>query len=138
MSFNVRDTLAKLTRALPNGAATVYATPGIDTGKVTSSGKQLADVEYILSAPALVTGDLGDGATMKYSILMDDVDPIDASSTALYTDILTQTGAGGAGAAAATVRFRLPSDAKRIIGFKAVNSAAGDASDKSATLEVLF
>lgn len=138
MSFNLRDMLAKLTVALPNGAATVYATPGIDTGKVTSFGQQLANMEFLLSAPALVVGDLGDAATMKYSIVTDTVDPIDGSSVALYTDILTQTGAGGAGAAAATVRFKLPTNASRIIGLKVVNSGAGDASDKSATLEVLF
>jgi hypothetical protein len=74
---------------------------------------------------------------MKYSILMDSVNPIDGSSTVLYLDLITQTGAGGAGAAGATKRFKLPSDALRIIGFRAVNSAAGNASAASATLEVL-
>lgn len=137
MGYELKDASLKLTRALPASAATVYATPGIDTGKTTAQGAQLADVELLLTAPALSTDELGDAATMKYSILMDTVDPIDGSSTVLYADILTQTGAGGAGAAAATKRFKLPSDALRIIGFKAVNSAAGDASGKSATLELL-
>jgi len=134
--MDLKDANLKLSRALPNGAATVYST-SIDTGKTTELGKQLAEVELLLSAPALVVGDLADAATMKYSIVMDTVDPIDGSSTVLYADILTQTGAGGAGAAAATKRFKLPTDGLRLVGFKAVNSGAGDASDKTATLEVL-
>jgi hypothetical protein len=133
----MKDAGLKLTLALPNGASTVYATPGIDTGKTTQQGAQLADVELLLTVPALTTGQLGDAATMKYSILMDSVNPIDGSSTVLYLDLITQTGAGGAGAAGATKRFKLPSDALRIIGFRAVNSAAGNASAASATLEVL-
>lgn len=108
----------------------------LDTGSV--SGEQSGDVEYILTAPALATGVLGDGATMKYGILMDTVEPIDGSSVVLMPDVIVQTGAGSAGAAAATYRFRLPSTATRFIGFKATNSAAGDASGSSATLEALF
>jgi hypothetical protein len=133
----VRDALAKVTAALPNGAATVYTTTGIDT-ETTTTGAHLSGVEFLLTAPALVVGDLGNGDTMKYSILTDTVNPIDGSSTVLFADCIVQTGAGGAGAAAATFRFRLPSDAGRILGVKAVNSAAGDASDKSLTLEALL
>jgi hypothetical protein len=134
---SVKDALVKVTKALPNGAATVYS-DGIDTG-TTPAGAQLAPImEWKLTAPALSTTELGDAATMKYSILMDTVDPIDGSSVVLHADILTQTGADGAGAAAAEVRFRLPSNALRILGFKAVNSAAGNASGKSATLEAVF
>jgi len=133
----VKDALAKVTAALPNGAATIYSTTGIDT-EVATSGAHLSNVEWLLTAPALVNADLGDGNTMKYSILTDTVNPIDGSSTVLFADCITQTGAGGAGAAAATFRFKLPTNAGRILGFKAVNSAAGDASDKSATLEALF
>jgi len=134
--MDLKDSNLKLSRALPNGAATVYST-SIDTGKTTDLGKQLAPVEFLLSAPALVVGDLADAATIKYSVVMDTVDPIDGSSIVLHADILTQTGAGGAGAAAATKRFKLPTDGLRLIGFKAVNSGSGDASDKTATLEVL-
>lgn len=132
----VKDAALKVTKALPNGANTIYS-DGIDTGTSTA-GKQPGDVEWLLSAPALATADLGDAATMKYSILTDTVSPIDGSSTTLFADCIVQTGASGAGAAAATFRFRLPPNAGKIIGFKAVNSASGDASDKSATLEALF
>jgi hypothetical protein len=132
----VKDALAKVTAALPNGAATVYTTTGIDTG-VSTDGAHLSDIEFVLTAPALVVGDLANGETMKYSVLTDTVNPIDGSSTVLFADCITQTGAGGAGAAAATFRFKLPSNAGRILGVKAVNSGAGDASDKSLTLEAV-
>lgn len=137
MGYELKDAGLTLTLALPASATTAYATPGIDTGKTTDQAVQAADVELLLTAPALTTAQLGDAATMKYSILMDTVNPIDGSSVVLHADILTQTGAGGAGAAGATKRFKLPSDALRIIGLKVVNSAAGDASGVSATLEVL-
>jgi hypothetical protein len=136
-SPSVRDAALKLTRALPNGAATVYASPGIDLGKVTSQGSNPGEIEFLLSAPAMNTTQMPDAKTMKYSILLDTVDPIDGSSVAEHTDILTQTGAGGAGCAAASVRFRIRSDANRIVGFKIAGSASGDASGVSATLELL-
>lgn len=136
--MELKDALEKLTRALPNGAATVYATPGLDTGKNTSSGKQLADVEYVLEAPAMNATQMPDGKTMIYSILTDSVDPVDASSNVLYPSVITQTGAGGAGCAAATYRFRLPTSAPRILGFRAVGSASGDATGASAILRALF
>lgn len=134
---SLKDREVKITRALPGSNTTVYATPGIDTG-VTPAGVQPDGVEYLLTAPALTTAQLGDAATMKYSILMDTVDPVDASSVVLFADCITQTGAGGAGAAAATFRFKLPSNATRILGFKITNSANADASAASATLEALF
>lgn len=137
-SPSLGDASAKLTLALPNGAATTYATPGIDTGVTPGLGVQNKDVEFLLTAPALNTTQLPDTKTMKYSILLDTVNPIDASSTVHLADVITQTGAGGAGAAAATFRFKLPSNASRILGFKAVGSASGDASGASATLEALF
>lgn len=136
-SPSMKDAGRKLTRALGNGAATVYSTPGLDTGKSTSLGTQLGDVEYLLSAPAMNATEMPDGKTMIYSILHDDVDPVDASSVVLMPSVITQTGAGGIGCAAATYRFRLPSDAKRILGFRAVGSASGNATTASATLEEL-
>ncbi len=136
-SPSVRDAALKISRALPNGAATVYASPGIDLGKVTSQGTNPGEMEFLLSAPAVDTTQCPDAKTLKYSILLDTVDPIDGSSVAEYTDLITQTGAGGAGAAAATKKFRIRSDANRIVGFKIVGSASGDASGVSATLELL-
>lgn len=138
MSFAIKDAELKKTWALPNGAATTYATPGIDLGIVTAAGKHLADCEVVLTAPALNTTQQPDAKTLIYSILMDTVDPIDGSSTVLALNVLTQTGAGGAGAAAATWRGRLPSNVSRILGARAIGSASGDASGASATLELVF
>ena len=136
MAAGLKDASLKLTLALPASNTTVYATPGLDTGNI--GGNHPGGVEFLLTAPALTTAQLGDAATMKYSILYDSVNPIDASSTVLHADIITQTDAGGAGAAGATKRFKLPSTAGRILGFKVVNSANADASAASATLEALF
>jgi hypothetical protein len=135
MAFLLKDAELTKTKALPNGA-TSASTDGIDLGHNTT-GKVLADCELLISAPALVVGDLGDGATMKYKV-EHDTDPAFGTVATLLLDVLTQTGAGGVGAAAATRRVRLPTDTKQHIRVTATNSAAGDASDKEFTAELLF
>lgn len=133
----VRDTSLKVTKPLPNGAATIY-TDGIDLG--LSARSQFAGgphVELYIEAPALAFADLGDAATMQYTV-QHDTDPAFGSVVDLYGVVLTQTGAGGAGAAAATKRVALPTDVKRYLRIKAVNSAAGDASDKSVVAGLVF
>lgn len=137
MAQELRDAGLKVTKALPNGAASVTS-DAIDTGKTSTSGHQPGEVEYLLSAPALVVGDLANGETMKYDVVTGDSSDLTSSPTTLVTAAITQTGAGGVGAAAATYRFRPPTNAKRYIGFKATNSGAGDASDKSGTFEALL
>jgi hypothetical protein len=132
----VKDALLKVTTALPNGAATVYST-GIDTG-VTPAGTHQGDYEWVLTAPAMNATEMPDSKTMTYSILTDTVAPIDASSTVLMPSVIVQTGASGAGCAAATYRFKLPSNAGRIVGVRAVGSASGNATTASLTLEPVF
>lgn len=132
----MRDANLLITKALPNGAAAVTS-DAIDTGKSSTHDTQVGTVEFLLTAPALVVGDLANGDTIKYDIIWGDSADLTSSPTTYITSALVQTGAGGAGAAAATFRFRVPTSAKRYIGFKATNSGAGDASDKSATLELL-
>lgn len=135
---NVRDASLQVTKALPNGAADIY-TDGIDLGgssRAQFDGGHRA--ELLIEAPALATADLGDGATMKYEV-QHDTDSAFGTAESLYgTPNLTQTGAGGAGAAAATKRVALPTDVKRYVRVKATNSAAGDASDKSVTVSLVF
>jgi hypothetical protein len=129
----LRDGELQATKALPTGAGTIY-TDGIDL-EHDASGVFVADCELLIEAPALAVADLGDGATMVY-----DVEHSDDGVT--YEDlanrVLVQTGAGGAGAAVAEARFRLPSTVKRHIRVAATNSAAGDASDKSVTAGLVF
>lgn len=121
---------------LPNGAATVIGAE-IPVGN-NSTGDFTALMELLLTAPALVVGDLANGSTMKYSIVTENADTLYAP-TVLLRDVITQTGAGGAGAAAATWQGRLPvGGVLRTVGLQIVNSASGDASDKTATLEAVF
>lgn len=122
------------TFALPNGAASTTS----DAIQVGVTGEDfVAMVELLITAPLLVVGDLANAATMTYTVQHSD----DAAFTVpvdLYGICLTQTGAGGVGAAAATKRVRLPTDVKPYVRLKATNSGAGDASDKSASLSLLF
>jgi hypothetical protein len=130
---NLKDAQLKVSKALPNGAAAVTST-SIDTASV--AGDQPGDVEFLLTGPALATGVMGDAKTMIYDIIHSDAADLSGSSI-LHDNALTQTGAASAGCAAATKRFRLPSDAKRYIGFTATGSATGDCSGSSATLEAV-
>ena len=123
------------TRALPNGAATVEgAAIQLDN---SANGDFVAPCDVKISAPALVVGDLADAATMKYDLITS-VNADLSASTTLVNDAITQTGAGGAGAAAATWQGRLPNNVAKYLGLSITNSGAGDASDKSATLQLLF
>ncbi len=135
MEFGVRDAQLIQTKALPNGAGST-STDGFDLGH-GSKGDFLAPCELLIEAPALATADLGDADTMKYSI-EHDTDPAFGTAVAIAKEVLVQTGAGGAGAAAASARFRLPSNVNRYVRVKATNSDAGDASDKSFTVSLMF
>lgn len=137
MAHAVKDALTYKSRALPNGAATVTMAAGIDTGKSTTQGHQPGNVEYLLTAPALTTAQLADAQTMKYDILFSATEAL-GSPTVYITAAITQTGAGGAGAAAQTFRFRAPSDGLRYVGARATKSGAGDASGATFTLEATY
>lgn len=133
------DAVLKQVIAMPTGASAV-TTPGIDLGQ-TTNGDLAAEFELLVTAPALTTGMLGDAATVKYDIVTGATvngSNVIQSPTVVAATVLTQTGAGGAGAATATVRFKLPSDCQRYVGVKATKSAAGDASSVSATAQLVF
>ena len=135
MSYAIRDAFLKVTKALPNGAAATTS-DFIDTGKGTSYGRQLAEVEFLITAPALGATPLPDAKTMKFDVLTS-ANSDGSSPTTLMPTVITQTGAGGVGASAATYRFKVPSDAARYVGVKATGSASGDASGSSFTVEAL-
>jgi len=133
--YRVADAELKETKALPNGAATV-ATDTFDLGH-GDRGDVPGNFELKISAPALATADLGDGDTMTYSVQHGDkADGSDAAD--LLPSVIVQTGADASGAPAATQQVRLPVDTKRYVRVTATNSAAGDASDKSMTAQLLF
>lgn len=134
-NMNLKDAVLEVTKALPNGAAAVNSA-GIDLG-VAASDLLLAECELVIEAPALATADLPDAQTMTYKV-QHDTDSAFGTAVDLFPSAIVQTGAGGAGAAAATKRLRLPSDVKRYIRVVATNSGAGDASDKSLTAGLRF
>lgn len=133
--YAVRDGALKVTRALPNGAAAVTST-SIDLGHGTT-GSHVTDTEFLIESPALTTAQLPDTKKITYDVVTS-VNADLSSPTVVAAAVLVQTGAEGAGAAAAEQRFRLPSDCKRYVGIKATNDGTGNASGVSATLSMLF
>lgn len=135
----LEDAQLSVSTPLPASAATV-TTPGLDLAQ-TTNGDFTADADFLATVPAVTTGMLGDAATLKWSIVTGatvDANGVIQSVTVLYPDIMTQTGAGGAGAAANSKRIGLPSDVQRYVGLRGIKSASGDASSVSATLKMLF
>lgn len=105
---------------------------------VTSAGYDFnARAELLIEAPALAVGQLANGSTMTYTI-EHATDAAFTSPALLYGTVLTQTGAGGVGAAAATKRVALPSDVRAYVRLKATNSADANASAAIAKLSLLF
>jgi len=133
-AFRVGDASLQETGALPDGAASTNS-GSIDLGH-NATGSFLAKCEFKVDAPALATADLPDTETMTYDVITSDSDDL-STPTVVIDNLITQTGAGGAGAAAAEARFRLPANVQRFVGIRATNSGAGDASDKSMTLSLL-
>jgi len=129
------DNQLKVTKALPSGASAIN-TDGINLAQ-TTNGHLLADCQLKIEAPALTTGMLGDAATMKYDVECDDNSSF-SSARVIGKEVVVQTGAGGAGASAATKYFRLPSDCEQYVRVKGTKSAAGDASSLSVTVSLAF
>lgn len=124
------------TKALPDGAATVNG-DGIDLELLTKRGAFLAECELEIAGPLLTTTELPDTKTMKYDVQCD-ADVEFGSPKTLAKEVLVQTGAGGAGAAAATARFRIPSDCEQYLRVTATNDGAGDCTGKDMTNSILF
>ena len=137
MGLALKDALVKGTRALPSAASTTVDGAAIDLGH-GSFGDYVAPSEFKLTAPALTTTMAPDTRTMTYSVIHSDNADL-SSPTVLYASFLTQTGAGGVGAAAASATFRVPVDVKRYLGLRIVSGVSiADSSTVSATLEGLL
>jgi len=137
MAHAVKDAQLTNTRALPAAASATVdgAALNLDHG---SFGDFLADTEFKLSAPAVNATMAPDTRTFTYSIIHSDNADL-SSPTVLYPSVITQTGAGGVGAAATSFTFRVPVDVKKYIGTRVVSGAStADASAVSATLEALL
>lgn len=123
-----KDALLSVSKALPNGAATISSDP-IDLGK----GPKLADGELLLEIPALATGLLPDTQTVTYTI-ESCADAAFGSGVVSHAQGTVQTGAGGAGAVATKVRHKPASTSHRYWRAKAVKTGAANASAASLTL----
>jgi hypothetical protein len=79
---------------------------------------------------------MGNGKYMYYDVYHDTDSAF--GTEAFLIRIGYQLGAGGAGAAAATLRARLPSSCNRYIRVKATGSDAGDCSSSNFSARLLF
>jgi len=138
MSLSMKDADLTKTIALPATDGSVNSA-GVDTGSRTAAplAGELLEGELLVTAPALTTSELPDADTATYKLQHDDNSSFtSATDTA---DLLVQTGAGGAGADAATVRFRIPSDGERYWRVVVTTAGgAGDCSGKSAEIALVF
>lgn len=136
MTFQVADKLLTLTAALPNGAANT-STTAIDLEHNNARENFLADCEFLVSIPALTTTQLGDTQTITVSVETDN-DVAFGSAKVVISSLFVMTGASGAGAAAASDRFRLPSNCERYVRIKATKAGTSNASTASMTFQPLF
>lgn len=134
-THQVKDKTLSVTKALPNGAASIVS-DGIQV-KSSTNAKFHAPCELFLEAPALSVSALPNTETMIYDIEHDDASDFSGVAT-LQAAVLTQTGSGGAGDAAAELRFKLPTTVKKYVRVKATNSGSGNASAVSLTASLLF
>lgn len=132
--FNRRDASLSVTKTLPGSATTVYSDPiNLD---LTSKADFLVDGEFLIEAPALAVGQLADAETVNY-FLQDSADEAFSSPRVLSGNMITQTGASGAGAAAASRRVRPPTDVQSYVRLGMVKTGSTNASSKSGTLSFL-
>jgi hypothetical protein len=136
-SFLAKDADAGLNKTTALSADdSVSASAGIDLG-VSARGIVPGNMEVLIEAPALAVGELADTETLVYSIYHDTAANF-ASEQLLLDRLIVQTGADGAGAAAATKRVRLPGDANRYFRVKATPSESKDKTSKNFVVSLLF
>jgi hypothetical protein len=101
-----------------------------------AEGGDIEKVVFELAAPALLTAELTDGKILTYKL----EDSADGSSFATVDPLIqtTQTGAGGAGAAAKTIRFRLPANTRRYVRIAQTATATPGTLAKAMVAKLLF
>lgn len=139
-TYNLRDAALKASDALPAAAGTVNGT-AIDLGNtLTDRGARLEKDELLLSAPALTVTQLPNTTTMTYALQSSTLANF-ASNTSLVGSAIVQTGNNAA--AAASYRFKLPTNCARYVRAVAVsanvgNATVGNCAASNMTLELLF
>ncbi len=135
--YAVEDAALTLTKALPATGTSAVASDGIDLG-VGAAGIVPGNMELRIEADAMDGTALGNGTTVKYSLYDDDVATFDSDEKVVFADLITQTGASGTGAAAASRQVRLPAGVRRFIRVKADPSASTDKSDSNFRVKLVF
>lgn len=138
-ALNVRDASLAASTSLPNGASTTVNGSAIDLGTITGISARSERMEAILSAPTLTPTMLPDTRTMTYSLEASNDSAFGSGVVTIAGSCIVQTGASGAGAAAATFRAKIPSNCPRYLRAKAVSGASvTDSSSLKMKLELLF
>jgi len=135
MGFNVADKSLTVSVALPAAAGTAV-TAGIDLG--LKAGRDFVpEMEFEVSVPA--TPSLVEAKTIIIDIETDD-DVAFGTPKKIADNLITVTGAASAaGGAAASERFRVPTNVERYIRASAtVLTGGGDNTAVSITLKPLF
>lgn len=133
LTRNQRDANLEVTGALPNGAATSYSSD-LDIGG-SASGRIPDEIELVVLIPALTTGEAPDTRTLTVAIAQGAA----ASPTTIVSGATVLTGAGGAGIAKTSIRFKPLPGGGRYVRAQFVGGASfGNASGKSGTLTPLF
>lgn len=132
----LQDSSLAVTTALGNGAVTVSsAAIDLENGP---HGDFVAGVDFQIAGPALTTSQLPDTDTVTYGVQVAS-DSGFSSVTYSLPSVLVQTGAGGAGSAAASIEVHLPANVGgRYFRVQATNSANFNASAKSFVITPLF
>tara|TARA_R110002126_G_scaffold198538_2_gene346143 strand:- start:3366 stop:3773 length:408 start_codon:yes stop_codon:yes gene_type:complete len=109
-------------------------TATFDLEQVT--GGDIEKIVFELAGPALLTAQLTDAKVVTYTLQ----DSADDSSFAAVDPLITttQTGAGGAGAAAKTIRFRLPANTRRYVRIAQTATATPGTLTASMVAKLLF
>ena len=109
-------------------------TATFDLEQVT--GGDIEKIVFELAGPALLTAQLTDAKVVTYTLQ----DSADGSSFAAVDPLITttQTGAGGAGAAAKTIRFRLPANTRRYVRIAQTATATPGTLTASMVAKLLF
>ena len=95
-----------------------------------------AEVDFLVTAPALNATQLPNAATMTYSVQTDTTAAF-ASPTTVIEVLGVQIGVSSAGAAGSSMRFRLQSGTQPFVRAVATGSGNGDCSGQSATFQIL-
>lgn len=139
MGYQMKDADGSVykTQALPGAGSTTVQTAGIDLQN-TDRGDFLANCEVLCESPALLVGELPNATSITFD-LYHAVSPDFSDETLLQDNVITQTGAGGVGAAAASKQLRLPVDVAQHIRLKATSSSGSvDADAKNFSMRLVF